>query len=162
VIELDDHGRCLSIEEKPKHPKSNTAVTGFHFYDNDVVEIAAAIKPSHRGELEITDVNRVYVERGNLFVEVLGRGYVWFGSILAHPPHSSRPATSSMRSSIDRASVSVARRKPHGALEQFGALASHCSKSSYANTLVRYTGPRPPTVVSRGKRDAFRRGRPCS
>ncbi len=77
VVEFDKASRAVSLEEKPVKPKSNFAVTGLYFYDNDVLDIAAEIKPSPRGELEITDVNRAYLERGDLNVECMGRGYAW-------------------------------------------------------------------------------------
>jgi glucose-1-phosphate thymidylyltransferase len=77
VVEFDSERRAISIEEKPEVPKSNFAVTGLYFYDNDVVDMAASIKPSARGELEITDINQLYLQRGDLSVEVMGRGYAW-------------------------------------------------------------------------------------
>ncbi|EKR2004784.1 glucose-1-phosphate thymidylyltransferase RfbA, partial [Salmonella enterica subsp. salamae serovar 58:l,z13,z28:z6] len=77
VVEFDKQGKAISLEEKPEIPKSNYAVTGLYFYDNNVIEMAKSLKPSKRGELEITDINRLYLERGELSVAMMGRGYAW-------------------------------------------------------------------------------------
>ncbi|MCC8954817.1 glucose-1-phosphate thymidylyltransferase RfbA [Bradyrhizobium sp. Pear77] len=139
VIELDGTGRALSIEEKPKRPKSNVAVTGLYFYDNDVVDIAAGIKPSPRGEIEITDVNKAYLERGDLYVEVLGRGFAWLDT----GTHSSLVEASHFVQILEQRQglriacpEEIALRQGYISLEAFARVAQKTAKSSYGEYLL--------------------------
>ena len=139
VVELDSTGRALSIEEKPAHPKSNVAVTGLYFYDNDVVKIAANLKPSPRGELEITDINRAYMERGDLYVEVMGRGFAWLDT----GTHASLVEASHFVQILEQRQgmrvacpEEIALRLGYITLDQFEKLAARCAKSSYGEYLM--------------------------
>ena len=139
VVEIDGSGRALSIEEKPQRPKSNVAVTGLYFYDNDVVRIAASLKPSQRGELEITDVNKTYLERGDLYVEVLGRGFAWLDT----GTHSSLVEASHFVQILEQRQglrvacpEEIALRLGYITLDHFEKLALRCAKSSYGEYLL--------------------------
>ncbi|KAA5599491.1 glucose-1-phosphate thymidylyltransferase RfbA [Blastochloris sulfoviridis] len=139
VVELDDSGRALSIEEKPKIPKSNVAVTGLYFYDNDVIDIAANVKPSARGEIEITDVNRAYMQRGDLYVETLGRGYAWLDT----GTHASLVEASHFVQILEQRQglriacpEEIALRLGYIPLDKFHALAQRVAKSSYGEYLM--------------------------
>lgn len=139
VVELDAKGQAISIEEKPARPKSNAAVTGLYFYDNRVIEIAANLKPSPRGEIEITDVNRAYMERGELFVEVLGRGFAWLdtGTHEALTEASQFVQILEQRQGL-RVSCpeEIALRLGYISLEAFHGLASAAGKSRYGQYLM--------------------------
>jgi len=139
VIELDKQGRALSIEEKPLQPKSNVAVTGLYFYDNDVVDIASSLKPSARGEIEITDVNRAYLERGDLHVQVLGRGFAWLDT----GTHASLADASNYVHILSQRQghriscpEEIALRKGYISPEQFLKVAQKTAKSSYGDYLL--------------------------
>lgn len=139
VVELGKDGRALSIEEKPSKPKSNLAVTGLYYYDNDVLDIAAAIKPSARGEIEITDVNRAYMERGDLFVQVMGRGFAWLDT----GTHASLVEASHFVQILEQRQglriacpEEIALRKGYISLDQFYRVAQRCGKSSYGEYLL--------------------------
>jgi glucose-1-phosphate thymidylyltransferase len=139
VVELDEESRAISIEEKPKQPKSNVAVTGLYFYDNEVLRIAADLKPSPRGEIEITDVNRAYMERGDLFVEVLGRGFAWLDT----GTHASLVEASHFVQILEERQgmriacpEEIALRLGYITLDKFETLAQRCAKSSYGEYLL--------------------------
>lgn len=139
VIEFDALGRACSIQEKPKQPRSNIAVTGLYFYDNEVTKIAASLQPSSRGELEITDINCAYLERGDLHVELLGRGFAWLDT----GTHSSLVEASNFIQILEqRQSMriacpeEVALRLGYITLEKFTLVAERYAKSSYGQYLL--------------------------
>lgn len=143
VVEFDDDMNAISIEEKPEHPKSNFAVTGLYFYDNDVVDIAKNIKPSPRGELEITDVNKAYLERGDLSVELMGRGFAWLDT----GTHESLLQASQYIETVQRLQnvqvanlEEIAYRMGYITKEQVHELAQPLKKNEYGQYLLRLIG----------------------
>ncbi|MDI6572893.1 glucose-1-phosphate thymidylyltransferase RfbA [Leuconostoc lactis] len=140
VVAFDDDGKALSIVEKPEHPKSNYAVTGLYFYDNDVVEIAANVQPSARGEIEISDINQAYLDRGDLDVQVMGRGYAWLdtGTHESLLEASSFIATIQKQQNLKVASLEeIAYRMGYIGLDQLEALAQPLKKNDYGQYLLR-------------------------
>jgi glucose-1-phosphate thymidylyltransferase len=148
VVEFDATGRAISIEEKPQAPKSRYAVTGLYFYDNRVLDIAASLKPSARGELEITDVNRVYLQRGELEVAVMSRGYAWLdtgthGSLLEA---SHFIETIERRQGLKIACVEeIAFRMGYISAAELEALAAPLAKSGYGQYLLQVLREKTPT-----------------
>lgn len=140
VVEFDENNKAISIVEKPDHPNSNYAVTGLYFYDNDVVQIAKSIEPSPRGELEISDVNAKYLERGDLDVQVMGRGFAWLdtGTHDSLLEASSYVATIQKQQNLKVASLEeIAYRMNYISIEQLEQLAQPLKKNDYGQYLLR-------------------------
>lgn len=140
VVEFDGEGKALSIVEKPEKPKSNYAVTGLYFYDNDVVKIAANVKPSNRGEIEISDINQAYLDRGDLDVQVMGRGYAWLdtGTHDSLLEASSFIATIQKQQNLKVASLEeIAYRMGYIDAKQLEFLAQPLKKNDYGKYLLR-------------------------
>ncbi|QDO93218.1 glucose-1-phosphate thymidylyltransferase RfbA [Formosa sediminum] len=139
VVDFDANGQAISIEEKPEVPKSNYAVPGIYFYDNSVIEIAKNIKPSHRGELEITDVNKVYLEQGNLNVSILDRGTAWLdtGTFQSLMQASQFVEVLEERQGLKIGSIEAAAYEMgYISAEEFEALAQPLLKSGYGRNLL--------------------------